>query len=440
MKKLITLFLMLFFINYLNSAYALINIELTRFANNAVPIAVVPFTGQSHDLLENNNVAGVISSDLGNSGLFKLLSLAKMTQFPDKPGEINLAQWREKNVTHMVVGQVDPLGGDRVRVHVALINLFANTETDPVSQIVFNQIFSVSQTQLRSLSHHIADLIFEKLTGKRGIFSTKIAYVAVDRNGGAASYRLEVADNDGHNAKALLISKEPIMSPAWSPDAKQLAYVSFERGHPQIYVQTIATGQRRLITSFSGINGAPEWSPDGHQLVVVLSKSGSPKLYKIDLSDGQLTQLTHGNAIDTEPDWSPDGKSIIFTSNRGGSPQIYQLDLASGQIDRLTYNGRFNARAVFSPNAKNIVFLHRDEQGNFDIAEQNLQSGRFTLLTRSGLEESPSISANGLMILYASSVGKKIQLAIVSSDGRVKLRLPAREGDIQAPAWSPFTS
>ncbi len=417
-------------------SYAILNIELTNWVNNAVPIGVIPFSGQAQDLTGDDNIAGIISNDLKNSGRFKLFDSVKMSEFPNSPTEIKYPYWREKNLDNLIVGQVNDLGNDHYEVQVSLINIFAAKNKN----IMFSEKFTTTKSQLRQLAHHISDQIYLRLLGIRGVFSTRIAYIVVDRSQSPTRYFLEVADSDGFNAKQLLTSDQPIMSPAWSPNGKELAYVSFEKGHPQIFIQNVASGQRQLITNFNGINGAPCFSPDGKKLAVVLSKSGNPKIYTVNLANGQLTQLTHGYSIDTEPDWSPDGKTIIFTSNRGGSPQIYQLTLANSKVERLTYNGSFNARAMFTPDGNSMVLLHRDSQGSFDIAEQNLQTGTLKLLTRSGLDESPSIAPNGMEILYASNMGEKIQLAIVSTDGRVKLRLPSRLGDVQAPAWSPFIS
>ncbi|MCW5590049.1 MAG: Tol-Pal system beta propeller repeat protein TolB [Legionellales bacterium] len=425
---------------FLNPTYALLNIELTRWVNNAIPIAVVPFAGQGQDFSQDNNIAGVISSDLKNSGQFRLLPVNKMSQFPSNIAGVDFPYWRKFGMDDLVIGQVQGSGG-QYSVQTSLLNLFANQAQDKNQSVLLNQTFNIPENQMRSLAHHISDLIYQRLLGIRGIFSTRLAYVNVVRSPGQrARYSLEISDADGYNPKVLLRSWKPIMSIDWSPDGKKLAYVSFENGNSQIFMQDITSGSRQLITSFKGINSAPAFSPDGRTLAVVLSKSGSPKIYTVNLSNGSMRQLTQGYSIDTEPSWSPDGSSIVFTSDRGGSPQIYKINLASGAISRVTFDGSFNARASYTPDGKSIVMLHRDAQGNFDIASQDLATGTLKLLTGSGIEESPSIAPNGQMILYASNVGSRVQLAMVSADGRVKLNLPSRDGDVQSPAWSPFLS
>ncbi len=307
-------------------------------------------------------------------------------------------------------------------------------------QILAQREFTVKYSQLRALAHHMSDLIYEKLTDVKGIFSTHIAYVLVTRQNNHRIYSLQIADMDGHNVKPLLTSTQPIMSPAWSHDGKRIAYVSFEKIMPRIYIQTIASGQRQLISDYPGINGAPAWSPDDKTLALALSKnSATPKIYLMDLANKDCRQVTFGFSIDTEPTWSKDGRSLLFTSDRGGGPQIYQIDLRSKRLQRITFDGSYNARASFSPDGKMIVVLNR-EQGMYNIAVQDLDDDTLLCVTHSGFDASPSFAPNGQMVLFESKPGEHGLLGMASIDGRINCRLPTPEGDVQDPVWSPFLS
>lgn len=413
-----------------------LDLVLTQGVSSALPIAIVPFSGQQ-DLRDDENLSNVITADLQNSGQFKPLSTQAMTQTPNDPANVDNNYWRSTGVDNVVVGQVKSVGGGKYQVSFALLDVFKG-QANAGKSILLSKDFTVPKGELRAYAHHISDMIYEKLTGVRGVFSTKIAYVLVQRSSGApAQYTLEIADADGYNPRAMLSSKQPIMSPAWSRDGTRISYVSFEKVTPQIFVQDVATASRRVISSFPGINGAPAWSPQDDRLALVLSKGGeSPKIYVMNVSGGQLQQVTFGNSIDTEPNWSPDGQSLIFTSDRGGGPQIYQVNLKSGDTQRLTFHGSYNARASFSSDGKNIVMINRD-RGMYNIALQNLQSGTVLLLTNSGYDASPSIAPNGRMVLYETDQQQGV-LGMASTDGKVKLRLPAPNGSVQDPAWSPY--
>jgi TolB protein len=423
--------------------YAALDLELTQGIQGAMPIAVVPFANQEKNLNSPENIANVVANDLTNSGRFKIPSLDSLQQFPHTSQNIDYDYWKQLNMNDLVVGSVIPQGKNKFKVTFQLIDIYAGQaeQKNPNVEnaiLIEKQFSGIDKNRLRSLAHHISDLIYQQLTGDRGIFSTRLAYVIVDKkNGVARRYKLEVSDVDGYNPKPLISSKEPIMSPAWSPDGKSIAYVSFEGDESAIYVQNVATGARRLITRFPGINGAPAWSPNGQQLAVVLTKTGNPKIFLVNLASGGLTQLTDGYSIDTEPSFSPDGTSLLFTSDRGGGPEIYQLNLASRQIQRLTYSGKYNARASFAADGNSIVMLTQDSSG-YDIALQDLASGRVTLLTDSGNTQSPTLAPNGKMIAYADQYQGQGVLGIASIDGRIKLRLPSEDGDVQEPAWSPF--
>jgi len=414
----------------LSDVFAVLEIEITQGVDNAMPIAVLSFVGQEAIKSADSQVTAVVSNDLKNSGKFRLVATAKQLA----PVEtIDFEAWRAQKIEGVVTGQVKALGDGQFQVAFKLFDVYNKNK-------LLEKEFTVKAEQLRKLAHHISDMIYQQLTGDRGIFSTKIAYILVsERHGRHAKYKFQVADSDGYNPHTLLISNFPLMSPAWSPDGKKIAYVSFEGHRAAIYVQDIATGSRRVLSKFPGINGAPAWSPDGRKMALVLTQTGYPKIYILDVATSRLERITDDWYADTEPNWAPDGKSLIFTSDRGGigSPQIYRIDIESKQVERITYSGSYNARAAYTSNGKTIVMLHKD--GNmFSIAEQDLQSGRVTVLTQFGLNESPSIAPNGKMVVYATNYNGRGMLAEVSIDGRVKLLLPAGEGAVQEPAWSPF--
>ncbi len=417
------------------SAYALLSLELTRGVSGAVPIAIVPFanpTGAPTD------VSSVVSNDLETSGRFKVYGKDALSSFPESAAA-QTEYFRNLGADNVVVGRVTHLGNNRFEVTFQLLDVIRG-KNQTAQQDLLNEKFVVSGEELRALSHHISDLVYEKILGVRGIFSTRIAYIVVQRSGGPTKYILEVADQDGENPHPLLTSYDPIMSPSWSPTGKKIAYVSFEGRRASIYVEDIGTGERILVSQSKGINGAPAWSRDGRKLALVLSKDGSPNIYVVDLASRTLTQMTNDWSINTEPNWAPDGRSLIFTSNRGGGPEIYKLNVANRSASRLTYDGSYNARGSYTPDGNHIVMLHQ-ESGVFNIGILDLNTGTFRLLTNSSSDnESPSIAPNGSMVLYGALYNGRNVLGMVSSDGRVQLRLPARDGDVQDPAWSPFLS
>ena len=318
------------------------------------------------------NLSSVLTTDLTNSGRFKVYDAKALTEFPNEAGKVSADYFHRIGTDNVVVGNVTPLGGDRYQVNFQLLDMF---HTDGKASVVLDKKYTIPSQDLRKLSHHISDLIYEKITGTRGIFSTKMAYVLIQHpQGQAKRHVLEVSDQDGYNPRPLLNSPEPIMSPAWSPDGRQLAYVSFEKKRAGIYVQDVANGGRRLISSFPGINGAPAWSPDGQKMALVLSKSGSPNIYLLNIASRELTQLTNDFYINTEPSFSPDGKTLLFTSTRAGGPQIYQVNLASKAISRVTFDGDYNARASYTQDGKYISMIHK-VSNNFNIGLLDLDSG-----------------------------------------------------------------
>lgn len=436
MRKISCLLMLIFMWMLPYSAYAILSMELTRGVAGAIPIAVVPFGLDGG--APSQDVSAIISNDLQNSGQFKVYGRSTLSQFPTSASAVSTDYFRRLGTDNIVVGNVSAAGGGRYRVTFQLLDLMGGKGASGVS---LNKTYTVSEGELRALAHHISDLIYEQITGVRGVFSTKLVYVVVQRfSNGQARYILEVSDQDGYGPRPLLSSPEPIMSPSWSPNGKQIAYVSFENRRAAIFLQDLASGGRRLLSEFPGINGAPAWSPDGRKLALVLSKSGAPNIYVMDIASHSLTQVTNDFYINTEPSWAPDGRSLIFTSNRSGGPQIYQVNLATKAISRVSYDGPYNARASFTPDGSRIAMIHR-VSGIYKIALLDLDSGTTKVLTNSaGDSASPSIAPNGGMILYDTVYGGRNMLGMVSSDGRVQLVLPARNGEAQDPAWSPYLS
>ena len=331
---------------------------------------------------------------------------------------------------YLVVGSMRAIDGGRYELEFSLLNVTAQKRE-------FKHSVRGRANEMRDLAHLVSDKVYQAITGIKGAFSTRIAYVTATRNNGKFTYRLNVADADGAREKLMLESPEPIMSPSWAPNGKDLAYVSFETGRPAVFRQNLVTGARQQLTNFKGLNGAPSWSPDGSKMALVLSKDGNPEIYQLDLRSNQFSRLTRHFAIDTEPTWMPDGKHILFTSDRGGTPQIYKLNVASKATERLTFRGNYNARASLAPDGHTLALVHR-ESGVFHIASFDLKTRRLIELTETRLDESPTVAPNGAMLMYATKQGDRGVLAAVSLDAGVRYVLPARVGDVREPAWSPF--
>lgn len=438
--KLATLFFV-FIMVVASPAFALLNLELTRGIAGALPIAIVPFAVQGE--IPAQDVSGIVNNDLRNSGRFKVYGGDKLTMFPSKVNDVSFDYFKKLGADNVVIGRIQQVGDDRYLINFQLLDVLkGKTSKDaPQQAVLLSHSYTVPQSELRSISHHISDLIFQQLTGVRGVFSTRLAYVVVQPLSGENSrHILEISDQDGYNPKPLLVSDESIMSPAWSPDGKKIAYVSFENRRTSIYIQDVATGARRLITQLPGINGAPAWSPDGNKLALVLSKNISPNIYILDLRTRNMTQLTNDYYINTEPAWAPDGKSIVFTSNRSGMPQIYKINLATRAVSRVTYEGKYNARASYTPDGNRLVVLNHDS-GMYNIGTLDLDTGVFRVLSNSDADsQSPSMAPNGAMVLYGTYYRGRNILGMAATDGSIQLRLPARNGEVQDPAWSPFLS
>ena len=404
-------------------------IEITQGVDNPVPIAVVPFQWSGDSAL-NEDVAQVVDADLERSGQFKSLKRSLMLSFPYQKEDVHFRDWTYLATEYLIIGQVMATDAGGYQVDYQLFDVQRQ-------ESIAGARFTGGKNDLRALGHSVSDAVYEALTGLKGAFRTRIAYVAADKKVNPSYYKLLVADADGHNAKEILKSNQPIMSPSWSRDASKLAYVSFETNRPAIYVQDITTGQRERIKSFKGINGAPAWSPDGSKLAIVLSKDGNAEIYVLDLTSNRLTRVTKHYGIDTEPSWSVDGKHILFTSDRGGKPQIYQVTLDSGWVERITFEGDYNARGSLTHDGRFLVLVSR-QNGQFHIAVQDLQRGTMSLLTQTSLDESPSVAPNGSMVIYSTQDGGRDILAAVSIDGKVRFNIPANEGVVREPAWSPY--
>lgn len=413
------------------AAQAVLTIEITKGVEAGMPIAIVPFGGQENSNPEHN-IADIIQADLVRSGRFDSLPRKDFLSMPHDDSDLHFKDWRLIKAEALVVGKVAPLGGGMNSVQFQLFDVYKGTQ-------LAGYRYKVPGHFMRRVAHQISDIIYQKLTGEPGAFDTRIAYVTVqtERNK-TRRYLLQVADSDGHDPQTILQSNEPLMSPAWSPDGQQLAYVSFEKGRSMVYIQNVHTGKRQLVASFPGINSAPAWSPDGKRLALVLSRAGNAEIYVMDLRTKALTRLTHNSAIDTEPAWSPDGRTIVFTSDRSGHPQIYRMNADGSNVQRLTFEGDYNARPDFSPDGKMITLVHEDDSG-FHIAVLHLDNNALQVLTKTTLDESPSFAPNGRMILYATEVHGRGVLSAISSDGRVQQTLKFQQGDVREPAWSPYS-
>ncbi len=405
-------------------------IEITHGVDNPTAIAIVPFAWQGAGSAPED-IAAVVDSDLTRSGQFAPVDRNDMLGLPSTQQEVFYRDWRAIQAEYLLIGRVSVSG--QMRIEYELYDVLRQTK-------VYSGVELGPPNEARMLGHRVSDKIYQQLTGIRGAFATRLLYVAVTRvPGGKDYFRLTLADSDGARPIVLLESREPVLAPTWSPDGREIAYVSFETNRPAIFRQNLQTGAREQLTNFRGLNSSPSWSPDGRTMAMVLSKDGSPDIYLMDLASKQLTRITRHYAIDTEPAWMPDGKSLLFTSDRGGRPQIYRYTLASGQIERLTYEGAYNARARVAQDGRNVVMVHQIN-GKFHIALLDLVTNRLQVLTSTELDESPSIAPNGSMLLYATKYRGRGILAAVSVDGGVKFRLPARDGDVREPAWSPYMS
>lgn len=427
-----------------SSAQALLEIHITGGTEGGIPIAIVPFEWAGTGPVPQE-VSAIIANDLRGSGRFELKPKSDFLETPHHGSEVNFEKWRAIGVDNLVVGRVQPSSSGSYLVQFQLFDIYKPGALAPdrpaykLKQLAGYNLPTPAH-RLRSTAHFISDIIFEALTGERGAFSTRIAYVTATGSGKAQRYSLMVADYDGHSEFEVVSSSKPLMSPSWSPDGRNVAYVSFEGGQSGVYVHDLKSGAARKVAAFRGINGAPAWSPDGRQLALTLSRDdpGNPEIYVMELGSGKLRQITYNRAIDTEPTWTPDGNHLLFTSDRSGGPQIYRVAASGGRAERLTFEGNYNARPELSPDGKLVAMVHNNGNG-FRIGVLDLSNGTLQVVTEGPLDESPTFAPNGSMILYATGHRERGELAAVSVDGRVRQRLRLQRGDVREPAWGPFT-
>jgi len=404
-------------------------IEITDGVEDPIPVAFVPFRWQGSGALPLE-LADLIENNMERTGLFVGTPRENMLSRPSQGNQVVFRDWRLIESEYLVIGRVIPQG-EQLVVEYELYDVFGQAS-------LLSERIPGSAAQLRDIGHFISDRVYEQLTGQRGIFSTKLAYVTVEhRTDKDQSYRLMYADADGARPIAIFQSSQPIMSPAWSPEGQRIAYVSYESGRPEIYIQELASGTKTKVADYEGQNTAPSFSPDGRRLVFSSSRDGNPEIYIKNLRNNRLVRITKNAAIDTEPRFSADGDRILFTSTRAGNPHVYEYDVNTGRSQRLTFEGRYNSNPTYIPGDDQIAFVHQFER-DYQIAVMQPQSGALQVLTASGFDENPSPAPNGQMMVYATSNGGKGVLGIVSVDGRVNTLIPSTTGDVREPAWSPF--
>ncbi|MCU4639665.1 Tol-Pal system beta propeller repeat protein TolB [Acinetobacter courvalinii] len=403
------------------ATFAQLHLEIAKAPEQAPKIAIIPFAN-------DNAIYPIVESDLNRSGRFT--SASQNLPATASLNQVQAGDWQTAGVPYVVVGQMKAVDANTFEIHYQLYDV-------QKQQYLLNEVLTVPRSRVRQAGHLISDTIYQALTGIAGDFSGRIAYVLRNQATPAQRYTLQIADTDGEQPKTVLSSRDPILSPAWTPDAKKIAYVSFETKRPAIYLQDLATGQREVLASFRGLNGAPSFSPDGKSMLFTASMHGNPEVYQMDLTTRQVQRMTNDSAIDTEARYSPDGKSFIFTSDRGGSPQIYRYSFDDSSVKRLTFKGAFNARGTLSADGKKIALVHRPSGSNYKVAIQDINTGITNILTPTSLDESPSFSPNGQMVVYATREGNRGLLSVMSTDGRFRMNLPSEQGEVREPAWAP---
>jgi TolB protein len=404
-------------------AHAQLTIEITGAGAQRIPIAIVPFAGEQ---AVGQSISGIVRADLERSGLFRGLEVPPLATPVTDASRISYPEWRSRLADALVVGSVAARPDGRYELRFRLHDVVKQQDLSGIS-------YTFTKGQDRAIAHRIADYVYEKITGEKGVFATKIAYV-VKRG---VRFELQIADADGAGEESVLISEEPIISPVWSPDGRRLAYVSFQQKKPVVYLHDLRAGKQSVIANFRGSNSAPAWAPDGKRLAVTLSRDGGSQIFVINDNGSGVRRLTSSAAIDTEPRFSPDGQWLYFTSDRGGSPQIYRMSANGGDPQRVTFEGSYNVSPRLSPDGKTLAYITRNA-GKFQVALLDLNNRQVQIITDSDRDESPSFAPNGRMILLATVIGGRGVLSAVSADGRVKQRLTVSAGDVREPAWGPF--
>ena len=401
-------------------AFAQLSIEITGAGANRIPVSIADFAGER---IVSQALTSVVRGDLERSGWFRLVEPGTLATM--EPTALNIGDLKARGADAYVAGGVAATGEGRYESRFRLFDV-------PKQVSLGGHTYAHGGNQLRSTAHRISDYVYEKLTGEPGVFSTRIAYVVKS----TGRFELQVADADGMNAQAALASREPIISPTWSPDGDKLAYVSFEAKKPVVYVHDLASGRRHVAANFKGSNSAPAWSPDGKRLAVVLTKDGNSQLYTLNADGSGVTRLASSSGIDTEPQYSPDGQWIYFTSDRGGSPQIYRISSGGGSAERVTFEGSYNVTPRLSPDGRNMAYVSRNN-GRFQLTLMDIATKQSQILTDTAKDESPSFAPNGRTILYASEVNGRGVLGTVSIDGRIKQKLSVAAADVREPSWGP---
>jgi TolB protein len=400
-------------------AAAQLRVEISGVGAKQIPVALATFANEA---ASQERISTIVRQDLERSGLFRVIDAGTMSETMP----VNHAEWKGRGADALAAGSVQRLADGRIDVSYKLFDTVRGTQLSALSLAAAPQFARVT-------AHKIADDIYEKMTGIRGAFSTRIAYVTKS----GPEYRLEVADADGEGIAVALRSSEPIISPAWSPDGTRVAYVSFERKKPVVYVQDLVSRQRTIVANFKGNNSAPAWSPDGRRLAVALSRDGLTQVYSVNADGSGLQRLSNSDGIDTEPQFSPDGQAIYFTSDRSGGPQIYRMSASGGAAQRVTFSGSYNITPRISPDGKTLAYISRRD-GRFQLYSLDLASGQELRLSDSAKDESPSFAPNGKYLIYATESGRRGSLGVVSTDARIRYKLTTRAGDIREPTWGPF--